>query len=171
MTIAEAMVTLGLFAFVLNLASGLIRSYTQTIKFAGGVDKSMEATQNALSQIRNEAAKAFSIASPTSGASATLTFDKVWTDSTTRLPNPNAAFPANWNPLNPDWVDRVTYTLQRNRLQRTSAREGAAVMVADEIEAFRVQMLPNRNLFIEISTRQDKIVRKFSTETFLGLLR
>lgn len=174
LTIAEAVVTLALVVFVFNLTAGLLQSYLRTVKFAGGVDKAMEAAQTALSQVRNEAAQAIAFTSPKpSGGSATsLTFDKIWTDSPDRLPSPTAPFPKTWDPHDPAWVDTVSYTFANEQLLRTSLLEGTnSVVTADQVENFQVEFLPNGNLSIQISTRQDKIIRTASSEVFPGLMR
>lgn len=174
LTIAEAMVTLALVVFVLNLTAGLLSSYLNTVEFAGGVDKAMEATQNALNLMRTEAAQAISFSSPAGSGSevGTLRFSKVYSESSTRLPDPTAPFPSSWEPHDPAWVDTVTYSVANERLLRTSLLESANnVLVADSISDLKVELLPNDNLAIMLSTTQDKIVRTFSTEVFIGLMR
>lgn len=172
LTIAEALVTLALVFFVFALTAGLLQSYLRAVDFAGGVDKAIDAAQTALSVVRNEAAQALSVSSPAGGTSQTLTFDKVWTMAPNRLPNPNATFPAFWEPRDASWLDRVTYTVRNERLVRSSTREQTRfVLVADEIVEFQVQVLPNQNLLVEVSTREEKILRKFSTQVFLEMVR
>jgi hypothetical protein len=174
LTIAEALVTLGLVVFVFNLTAGLLQSYIRTTKFAGGVDKAMEASQTALNQIRKEVRQAISVVSPSSSgaASGVLTFNKVWSESPARLPDSSAPFPVTWEPHDPTWVDTVTYDLQEKRLLRTSLKEELnSVVCADLVESFQAQVLANGNISVELAIRQDRITRKFSSQVFLGLMR
>jgi hypothetical protein len=174
LSIAEALVTLGLVVFVFSLTAGLLQSYIRTTKFADAVDKAMETNHIALSEIRKEAKQAVSVLSPPSSgeSSGVLTFEKVFWADPARLPDVSAPFPLSWEPQDLAWVDRLTYERRSSRLLRTSLKEElSSVVCADLVDSFQVRFLTNGNLALELALRHDGISRKFSSQVYLGLLR
>lgn len=115
-SLAEALVACFMVLLLLSLVSLAVRGYRQVLNQVHGHDETMDAAL-ALQSVAREASGSVAITS-----TSPLTFRRVDPSDPNRLPAQLAPvpfpIPASWDPLNPAWLEEVTYSLIGGDLTR-----------------------------------------------------
>jgi type II secretory pathway pseudopilin PulG len=173
MTLVECLVTMFLLMIVLGAALELVRSYSGVLRYSSSKDRTLQAALVALEQIRTELAQGHQLISPPGPASVPhLEFRKLSPART--LPLPPDSAPPGWTPHPASDEVLVRYEVTSDTLRREVVRPSGSttsLALASSITGLSTRLVPNGNVEVVLSIREDKQVRALTTEVFLLWLR
>ncbi|MEW6283189.1 MAG: hypothetical protein AB1758_31560 [Candidatus Eremiobacterota bacterium] len=152
---AEALVTLLLFAIALSLIGALVREYGRIFNTVSEREMALEAGLYALERIRSESQEAVAWITPAvggTGDSPELVFDKLDPAAMpARLPDPPAVA-GPWNPLDPADLQRVRYFVDQAGLQREAG--GETLPMASAVLSLPASNESDRSVRVHLAVRQ-----------------
>jgi hypothetical protein len=164
LSLAEVLLVMALLLVVTGLMAGLVREYSEIMRFAGGKSHSLEVAQSALGRMASEVTEAATLDLPALGV---LKLERLNPDPAVRLSRlPDSGAPLGWQPFAPDHLVEVTYRCNVGEILMRSVGD-QEVEIADRITGLLFDRPPTGGLDITISTREERTVRTLSTHVFL----
>lgn len=166
-SLPETLIAMFLVFLVLSGVAGLVQEYSRVMRHSDGKDRSLNAFQVALDQMRGEVGSAVALLQPSSGSSNQLSFQRLDPGtSAARLPTPvPSPLPGSWEPRDPADLVQVTYLLAGGNLVRRTATDE---IVAEGVEGLLVTRLANPDrVSLTVTVREERLLRTFSVEALL----
>ena len=161
LSLAELLLVMALLLVVTGLMAGLVRGYSETLRFAEGKAHTVDVAQEALGRMTAEVSEATWL---DDNLTDTLKLKRVNPAMrATRLPGAGSAdAPDPWQPFAEDYLLTVTYECQAEEwLTRTV--DSQSLRLADNIAGLSVRRSGNRLVTLSISTREGRQLRSIST--------
>lgn len=164
LSLAEVLLVMALLLVVTALMAGLVRGYSDVLRFSGGKTHVLEVAQVALSRMASEASAAVALDTSTSGRLQLQRLDPAVQDS--RLPpGGSEQVVGSWQPFDSDHLITVVYRLDGgDRLLRSAG--GQDLALADDIAGLAFTQSDD-SLRIVVSTMDGRQLRTLSSFVYL----